>query len=172
MSFTWNLAFPQTFLIINVLTGIITGCGCQESVNAIKTNWWKNWENYLTALIQLGWRLLKHSLCFPAPQEVLRHQRARALLRAARSAGPPRLHRPPRRTRLPELKHLLSWLQLEAFITAAHQPRERDVVHIYPTSYISPLSSPAQGSSTPPTIFHSAMTSTVGHQSRSNTGSL
>lgn len=54
VSFTWNLLFLQTFLIINVLTGIITGYGCQESVNAIKTNWWKNWESYLTALIQLG----------------------------------------------------------------------------------------------------------------------
>lgn len=122
MSFTWNLLFPQTFLIINVLTGIITGCGCQESVNAIKTNWWKNWENYLTALIQLGWRLLKHSLCFPAPWEVLWHQRTRALLHAASSAEPPRLHCRLPRTRLPEIKHLLagcSW-RLLSQLCASH----------------------------------------------------
>lgn len=103
VSFTWNLFFLQTFLIISVLTGIITGCGCQESVNAIKANWWKNWENYLTTLMQLGWRLLKHSLCFPAPQEILWHQRVHALLHTAGGTGPPCRHPQLRRARLPDL---------------------------------------------------------------------
>lgn len=87
----------------------------------------------MTALILLGWRLLTHSLCFPAPQEGLRHRRARALLHTASSAGPPRLHR--RRRRAPWTKTSASWLQLGAFIAAAQQPRQRDAVCIYPTRY-------------------------------------
>lgn len=119
VSFTWNLLFLQTFLIISVLTGIITGYGCQESVNAIKTNWWKNWESYLTALIQLGSRLLKHSSFFPAPQEVPWHQSACALPHTA--PGPPRLYRWLWGAQLPELKHLLagcSWRLLSQLHTS------------------------------------------------------
>lgn len=106
----------------------------------------------MTALIQLGWRLLTHSLCFPAPQEVLWHQPA--LLHAVRSTGlpvplPPTVQDSPIST-----KTSASWLQLEAFITAAHQAWQRDVVHIYPACYILSLSSHVQGSSTPPATFH------------------
>lgn len=126
-----------------------------RSVNAIKANWRKNWENYLTALIQLGWRLLTHSLCFPAPQEVLWHQPA--LLHAVRSSGPPVPLPPTVQDSPTSTKTSASWLQLEAFITAAHQAWQRDVVHIYPACYILSLSSHVHGSSTPPATFHSAV---------------
>lgn len=114
-SFTWNLLFPQTFLVINVLTGIMTGCGCQESVNAIKTNWWRNWENYLTALILLGWRLLKRSPAF------LHHRRPFGSFALMLCSVLSLLRREGSTT----WTAAVGGLQLEALGTAAHQPCRR-----------------------------------------------